>query len=95
MHQRRIRLQAEHAAFPLWEASATEPPTDIDPRTLGLSEPTIDALLRWNDRYAELALEHSRASRADDWAAWNAEGRRLTHQLRTELGRNVTILSDL
>ncbi len=83
----RILLMSDYLADPLWwESRPGMPPVDLD--ELPLAEGTRTELRRWADRYDRLMKQDYKWQSDQAKAAFEGEGRRLWHTLRSELGAN-------
>jgi hypothetical protein len=93
---RRMRLMAEHDAFPLWadphEGTWGDPWRGESPEDLPLSPSLVAALWAWTEQYGQLERRQFRWTSRDGRRAFLVEGRRLLRRLQQELGPGYEIV---
>ena len=87
-----LRVSAEYECWPLWQ---DEPPFNVDPGTLPISDGLRRRLREWSAKFA-LTLDEdyppdSRFPTERLEMDFHAEGQALTRALQEELGQSVTV----
>jgi len=92
---RKIKLMAEYYGCVLWEAGGHRV-GDIEPETLPISEGLVRDLRAWADAYDSIlnqdCPQDSGFNTPEEEAAFDAEGRRLWAELRSQLGADYQVV---
>lgn len=94
---RRVRVMADHGAFPLWATpDHSDGPEhaigDLRPDDLPLSADLVTALRAWVGVYERLSSTDSTWPSPDARSRWNEQGRSLARWVRHELGPDYEVV---
>lgn len=92
---KQLKLMADYGCFPLWEYQDGEPVGNLDPDRLALSAELRSALRAWAAAY-DRTLNHDYPPDSGFFSpaeeeAFEAEGRRLWQELKSQLGARYKV----